>query len=59
MSTVEERRESFRALHSSGCFVLPNAWDAGSARVLAGLGFAALASTSSGFAWSRGLPDGA
>jgi 2-methylisocitrate lyase-like PEP mutase family enzyme len=59
MRSPEVRRAAFDALHSSGCFVLPNAWDVGSARMLAGLGFSALASTSSGAAWSRGLPDGA
>ncbi len=49
--------EAFRHLHESGCFVIPNPWDIGSARVLEQLGFPALATTSSGFAWSRGLPD--
>src|ERR1700741_2099431 len=48
---------AFRALHASGCFVLPNPWDAGSAIYLERLGFRALASTSAGFAFSRGLPD--
>jgi len=52
-----DRIRTFRRLHESGCFVLPNPWDRGSARVLAGLGFPALATTSSGFAWSRGVPD--
>ena len=47
----------FRQLHQSGCFVIPNPWDAGSARLLAGLGFPALATTSSGFAWSLGRSD--
>jgi 2-methylisocitrate lyase-like PEP mutase family enzyme len=47
----------FRDLHASGCFVIPNPWDAGSARLLAQLGFQALATTSSGFAWSMGRPD--
>lgn len=47
----------FRALHAGGCFVLPNPWDIGSAVYLAKLGFAALATTSAGFAFSRGLPD--
>jgi 2-methylisocitrate lyase-like PEP mutase family enzyme len=47
----------FRKLHESGCFVIPNPWDIGSARYLAHLGFKALATTSSGFAFSRGLPD--
>lgn len=44
--TTEQKRASFRALHRQGCFVLPNPWDAGSARMLQGLGFKALASTS-------------
>uniref|UniRef100_Q01T97 2-methylisocitrate lyase n=1 Tax=Solibacter usitatus (strain Ellin6076) TaxID=234267 RepID=Q01T97_SOLUE len=48
---------AFRKLHESGCFVIPNPWDIGSARYLARLGFRALATTSSGFAFSRGLPD--
>ena len=48
---------AFRALHDSGCFVLPNPWDAGSARALVQLGFPAVATTSSGFAWSRGRSD--
>ena len=48
---------AFRSLHDSGCFVLPNPWDAGSAVYLHRLGFRALATTSSGFAFSRGLPD--
>jgi methylisocitrate lyase len=52
-----DRRRVFRDLHASGCFVIPNPWDAGSARVLARLGFPALATTSSGFAWSVGRPD--
>jgi len=47
----------FRTMHESGCFVLPNPWDAGTAVFLERLGFAALATTSSGFAFSRGLPD--
>lgn len=51
------KRAAFRALHESGCFVIPNPWDAGSARALESLGFSALASTSAGFAFSRGLPD--
>ncbi len=53
------RRAAFRRLHQAGCFVIPNPWDAGSARLLQQLGFPALATTSSGFAWSLGLPDGA
>jgi 2-methylisocitrate lyase-like PEP mutase family enzyme len=48
---------AFRALHASGCFVLPNPWDVGSARFLEHAGFKALATTSSGFAFSRALPD--
>jgi len=49
--------EVFWALHESGCFVLPNPWDIGSAKYLDRLGFKALATTSAGFAFSRGLPD--
>jgi 2-methylisocitrate lyase-like PEP mutase family enzyme len=56
--TVQARRAAFRALHTEGCFVLPNPWDVGSALMLQGLGFRALASTSSGFAWSTGHADG-
>lgn len=52
-----ERAAEFRRLHRSDCFVMPNPWDAGSARVLAGMGFPALATTSAGFAWSTGQPD--
>src|SRR6267378_4705816 len=48
----------FRALHQSGCFVLPNPWDIGTAIYLEHLGFKALATTSAGFAFSRGKPDG-
>ncbi|MFM0550642.1 isocitrate lyase/phosphoenolpyruvate mutase family protein [Paraburkholderia sediminicola] len=55
--TVAEKRAAFKALHTSGCFVLPNPWDAGSARYLHTLGFQALATTSSGFAWSTGHAD--
>lgn len=51
------RREAFPALHEDGCFVIPNPWDVGSARYLQHLGFAALATTSAGFAFSQGLPD--
>ena len=54
---ISERCRSFRALHRSGCFVIPNPWDLGSARLLVQLGFPALATTSSGFAWSLGRPD--
>jgi 2-methylisocitrate lyase-like PEP mutase family enzyme len=57
-STADKRRE-FRRLHQSGCFVIPNPWDIGTTRYLQSLGFKALATTSAGFAFSRGLPDGA
>lgn len=53
------RRAAFAKLHETGCFVLPNPWDVGTAVYLRHLGFVALATTSSGFAFSRGLPDGA
>jgi 2-methylisocitrate lyase-like PEP mutase family enzyme len=59
MPTVEEKRRTFRALHERGCFVIPNPWDLGSARWLQRLGFLALASTSAGVAFARGLPDAA
>jgi 2-methylisocitrate lyase-like PEP mutase family enzyme len=55
--SVADKRRTFHALHQSGCFVIPNPWDAGSARYLASLGFKALATTSSGFAWSRARAD--
>jgi 2-methylisocitrate lyase-like PEP mutase family enzyme len=55
--TVTEKRAAFRTLHESGCFMLPNPWDVGSARYLASLGFQAIATTSSGFAWSTGRAD--
>jgi len=55
--TVQEKRAAFRTLHERGCFVIPNPWDVGSAKMLAGLGFKALATTSSGFAWSQGRAD--
>jgi 2-methylisocitrate lyase-like PEP mutase family enzyme len=55
--SIADKRRRFRQLHDSGCFVLPNPWDAGSARWLQGLGFAALASTSAGLAWSLGAAD--
>ena len=57
MSTAEKLR-AFRALHQSGCFVIPNPWNVGSARYLQGLGFKALATTSSGYAHSQGYSDG-
>ena len=57
MVDSDGRQRVFRKLHESGCFVIPNPWDIGSARVLQQLGFKALATTSSGFAWSQGRPD--
>jgi 2-methylisocitrate lyase-like PEP mutase family enzyme len=57
--SIADKRRAFRQLHEAGCFVIPNPWDVGSARFLQGLGFEALATTSSGFAWSRGRADGA
>lgn len=56
-TAISSRCEAFRELHRSGCFVAPNPWDRGSARLLAGLGFQALATTSSGFAASQGRAD--
>ncbi|HEY2037714.1 MAG TPA: isocitrate lyase/phosphoenolpyruvate mutase family protein [Steroidobacteraceae bacterium] len=56
--SAADKRHRFHELHRSGCFVIPNPWDAGSARYLQALGFEALATTSSGFAWSQGAPDG-
>lgn len=56
-SSVSDKRRVFRQLHETGCFVIPNPWDVGSARWLQSLGFKALATTSSGFAWSQGHPD--
>jgi 2-methylisocitrate lyase-like PEP mutase family enzyme len=58
MVTVEEKRAAFRRLHDNGFFVMPNAWDAGSATRLAKLGFPAIASTSAGAAWALGKNDG-
>lgn len=57
MTAITERTRLFRQLHESGCFVMPNPWDVGSARLLSQLGFRALATTSAGFAWSMGRPD--
>jgi len=57
--SAADRRAAFRRLHDSGCFVLPNPWDAGSAAWLEQLGFKALATTSSGCAWTMALPDNA
>src|SRR5207247_325891 len=57
MPTTAEKRRVFRALHERGCFVIPNPWDIGTARYLQHLGFPAIATTSSGAAWSLGVPD--
>jgi 2-methylisocitrate lyase-like PEP mutase family enzyme len=57
MPTIAEKRRTFRHLHESGCFIIPNPWDAGTARYLQHLGFKAIATTSSGAAWSMGCPD--
>ena len=57
MANASDHRSAFRQLHAAGCFVMPNPWDLGSARVLVQLGFRALATTSSGFAWSMGRSD--
>lgn len=56
--TQEEKAADFRALHERGAFIIPNPWDAGSARILEALGFKALATTSSGFAFTLGRQDG-
>ena len=56
-AAMSPKIEQFRRLHQSGCFVIPNPWDRGSAIFLESLGFKALASTSAGFAWTKGLPD--
>src|SRR3979411_2347014 len=56
--SIADKRRTFHKLHEAGCFVVPNPWDVGSARFLQGLGFKALATTSSGFAWSHGHRDG-
>ena len=56
--TVDDKRRGFRRLHEHGCFLIPNPWDVGSALALQSLGFPALATTSSGFAWSQGRADG-
>ena len=57
MSTLQDRVTAFHRLHASGCFVMPNPWDAGSARALEQMGFSALATTSAGFAWTLGRTD--
>ena len=58
VATLTSLAENFRALHKSGCFVLPNPWDIGTAVYLERAGFKALATTSAGFAFSRSKPDG-
>src|SRR5271166_3963075 len=59
MTTVAEKRRRFAELHQApGCFVMPNPFDAGSAKYLASLGFPALATTSAGMAFAAGRPDG-
>jgi 2-methylisocitrate lyase-like PEP mutase family enzyme len=57
-ASVHDKRDAFRRLHQEGCFVLPNPWDVGSAKVLQHLGFKALATTSAGMAWAMGRADG-
>jgi 2-methylisocitrate lyase-like PEP mutase family enzyme len=59
MKSIDEKRREFRRLHETGCFGIPNPWDIGSAKYLQHLGFKAIATTSAGFAFSRGLSDGA
>jgi 2-methylisocitrate lyase-like PEP mutase family enzyme len=59
VSTRSEKVDVFRALHHSGCFIIPNPWDVAGARMMTALGFKALATTSSGFAFSKGKADGA
>jgi 2-methylisocitrate lyase-like PEP mutase family enzyme len=56
--SIADKRRMFQQLHTGGCFVIPNPWDLGSARFLQAIGFKALATTSSGFAWSQGAHDG-
>src|ERR1700743_2105127 len=57
MRNAKEKRAAFRKLHESGCFVIPNPWDVGTARLFQHIGFEAIASTSTGLAWSMGQPD--
>ena len=57
MNVVADRTAEFHRLHSSGCFVMPNPWDVGSARILEQMGFPALATTSAGLAWTLGRAD--
>lgn len=59
MASPSKKRQAFRALHQSGCFVIPNPWDVGTSRYLQHLGFEALATTSAGFAFAQGISDGA
>ena len=59
MPSIAERRDAFHKLHEAGCFVMPNPWNVGTARYFQGLGFKALATTSSGFAHAQGYADGA
>ena len=59
MPSIAERRDTFHKLHEAGCFVMPNPWNVGTARYFQGLGFKALATTSSGFAHAQGCADGA
>lgn len=58
MKSIADKRGEFRRLHESGCFAIPNPWDPGTAKYLQHLGFKAIATTSAGFAFSRGLADG-
>jgi 2-methylisocitrate lyase-like PEP mutase family enzyme len=57
MQKPSDQFDTFHALHQAGCFVMPNPWDIGSARLLAGLGFKAIATTSAGSSWTLGKPD--
>ena len=57
--SIAVKRRTFLQLHEAGCFLIPNPWDVGTARYLQSLGFKALATTSSGFGWSKGRPDAA
>ena len=57
MTTIDPRVQELHRLHESGCFVIPNPYDAGTAKLLEQLGFSALATSSAGFAWTTGRPD--
>lgn len=59
MPSRSEKVAAFRALHQSGCFIMPNVWEAGGARMMQALGFKAIATTSSGYAWTINRKDGA